>query len=234
LDKWALFLDLDGTLVDIADSPESIHIDTSIRSMIDGVRGACGGALALVSGRSLADLDKYFPGQPFAMAGQHGLEWRIDSGQIRIPNNPCPSMADIVCRLEALVARHASLSLENKGQSLALHYRRAPELASHIHQTVQRLLSGSAGELSLLRGKRVVEIRPAGINKGRAIKAFMAEPPFLDRLPVFIGDDRTDEDGFAAVNQMNGVSIKVGPGKTCARFFLRDAAAVRKWIATLL
>jgi len=126
------------------------------------------------------------------------------------------------------------LMLEDKGLSLALHYRLAPTMAASVHRIMHRLVNRLGQGLELQRGKRVVEIKPAGIDKGSAVAEYLAEPPFRGRRAVFIGDDLNDEHGFAEVNRLGGVSIKVGRGASCARFRLKDVAAVRHWLASAL
>ena len=136
--------------------------------------------------------------------------------------------------LAPLLARHPGLMLEDKGLTLALHYRLAPVMASNVHRIMHRLVSQLGHGLELQRGKRVVEIKPAGIDKGTAVAEYLAEPPFRGRRAVFIGDDLNDEHGFAEVNRLGGVSIKVGRGASCALFRLKDVASVRRWLAAAL
>lgn len=226
----AYFLDFDGTLVDIAQSPVAVRANGRLRKIIESLRASSGGAVALITGRAVADIDRIFPGIRLAVAGQHGIERRTVQGRtIRHPFSA--RRLDPARRaLAAAAARHAGLWLEDKGLSVALHYRRAPQLASYAHRlarTAARSLGASHG---VRRGKRVVEIGPAGRDKGTAIEAFMREPPFRGRVPVFLGDDVTDEFGFAAVNRLGGHSIKIGRGASAARWRLRDVAAVRSWL----
>ena len=129
--------------------------------------------------------------------------------------------------------RHPGIVIEHKGASLALHYRAVPGLASHVHQTIRSAVDGVAGTWTVEGGKRLVEVRPEGRDKGRAIADFLREPPFSGRRPVFVGDDRGDEHGFRVVERAGGIAIKVGPGRTSARCRLPDVDAVRKWIAAL-
>ena len=136
--------------------------------------------------------------------------------------------------LAPVLARHPGLLLEDKGLTLALHYRLAPRLASYAHRLMKGLASTAGSGLEVQRGKRVAEIKPAGIDKGSAVSAYLDEAPFMGRRPVFIGDDRNDEHGFAAVNRLDGISIKVGKGGSCARYRLPDVAAVRRWLAEAL
>lgn len=229
---WAYFLDVDGTLIAFADSPDAIHVDDVLLGLITRLYRACGGALALVSGRALADLDRRLDGMRIPMAGQHGLELRDAQGQVRThTDTPSAALNELKHRLSTLVASHQGLLLEDKGLALAVHYRQAPHLASYIHRQMNLWLADSGLPLQLQKGRYVLELKPAIQDKGTAIATFMQRVPFLGRLPVFIGDDVTDEHGFEMVNRLGGHSIKVGKGQTCARWRLPDVAAVRVWLA---
>ena len=227
---WAYFLDVDGTLIDLADTPDAVHVDAALRELIARLHRASGGAVALVSGRALADLQQHLGKLRLPLAGQHGLERRDAAGRVRIQAEPPAANSAIKEALAPVLARHAGLLLEDKGLTLALHYRRSPQLASYAHRLMARLAAAAGAGLEVQRGDCVAEIKPAGADKGTAIAAYLAEPPFSGRHPVFIGDDRSDEHGFAAVNKLDGISIKVGKGASCARFRLRDVAAVRHWL----
>jgi trehalose 6-phosphate phosphatase len=228
---WAYFLDVDGTLIDIADTPDAVHVDAALLELVARLRRASGGAVALVSGRALAFLEQRLGKLRVPMAGQHGLERRDAAG--RVWTNAAPPAVKLAIKeaLAPVLARHPGLLLEDKGLTLALHYRRAPQLASYAHRLMARLAADAAAGLEVQRGKRVAEIKPSGADKGSAIAAYIKEPPFRGRLPVFIGDDRNDEHGFAEVNKLDGISIKVGKGPSCARFRLANVAAVRRWLA---
>jgi len=231
---WAYFLDVDGTLVDLAATPDAILVDPALPALLGALHQASAGALALVSGRALSDLDLRLGIPALAMAGQHGLERRDAVGRLWLHTTPPQAKHVIQAALAPLLKRHGGLLLEDKGLTLALHYRQAPELASYVHQLMRRLVAQTGEGLVVQAGKCVVEIKPAGVDKGTAVGEYLSEPPFLDRRPVFIGDDRTDEQGFAAVNARGGISIGVGPGKSCARYRLADVAAVRAWLSGAL
>lgn len=227
--NWAYFLDVDGTLIEIAETPDGVLVDAQLLKLIEQLSRACGGALALVSGRSIANLEALVGGQRLPMAGLHGLERRDAEGRWSTHTSAFEAKAAIKTALFPVLERHPGLLLEDKGLSLALHYRLAPTLAAYVHRLMAR--QARLGEcLEIQRGKRVVEIKPAGIDKGSAIDAYLGEPPFCARRPVFIGDDLNDEHGFAAVNRLDGISIKVGKGASCARFRLPDVQAVRRWL----
>ena len=227
---WAYFLDVDGTLIDIADTPDAVHVDTALLELIARLQGASGGAVALVSGRALSFLDQRLGRLRLPLAGQHGLERRDAAGRVWTNAAPPAVKRAIKAALAPVLARHPRLLLEDKGLTLALHYRRAPRLASYVHRLMARLAADADAGLEVQRGKRVAEIKPCGIDKGTAIAAYLQERPFRGRRPVFIGDDRNDEHGFAEVNRLDGISIRVGKGPSCARFRLADVAAVRRWL----
>lgn len=229
---WAYFVDLDGTLLDIAPSPDEVRLDEEVRTLLAELSDFAGGAVALISGRSISDISSLISEPCLPVAGQHGLERRDASGRITTHQGESNGLALATGALEREVKKYSGLLLEQKGLSLALHYRAAPELGGHVHTVMRRLCSELGPEYVLQEGKRVVELKPAGKDKGVAVQEFMREPPFLGRTPVFLGDDATDEYAFAVVNDANGISIKVGPGKTGARFRLKNVRAVRRWLDT--
>lgn len=231
---WAYFLDVDGTLIELADTPDAVQVDAALLDLIVRLHRASGGAVALVSGRAVADLRRHLGRLRLPLAGQHGLERRDAAGKLHLQRTPPASRRAIKAALAPVLARHPGLLLEDKGLALALHYRRAPHLAAYAQRLMARLAAAAGPELELQRGKRVAELKPAGVNKGTAVTAYLAEAPFKGRRPVFIGDDLNDEHAFAEVNRRGGVSIKVGRGASCARFRLRDVAAARAWLMAAL
>lgn len=235
--KCALFLDIDGTLVDLAPTPDHVKIDPALASLLPALAARFGGAVALISGRPISDADNLFPGLCLPVAGLHGLERRSADGVLH-PHAPAPAgFGWLRGELRRIAVRHEGLLLEDKGTTLALHYRRVPALASYVHKTMRTLVAtaGASGAAWRLQpGKGIVEIKPQGRDKGAAILDFMAERPFAGRCPVFVGDDRTDEFGFAAVARIGGWAVKVGPGPTHANFRLNSVAAVRRWLVAVL
>jgi trehalose 6-phosphate phosphatase len=231
---WAYFLDVDGTLLDLAPTPDTIRVDSALPQLLTALHRASAGAVALVSGRALADLDLRLGVPNLAKAGQHGLERRDAHGHVSQHAAPGHAWQTIREALAPLLERHSGLLLEDKGLALAVHYRQAPELASHVHQLMHRLVAELGEDLIVLDGKCVVEVKPAGVDKGTAIIEYLAEAPFLGRRPVFIGDDKTDEHGFVAVNERGGISIGVGSGALNAHYRLADVQAVREWLAGAL
>lgn len=224
---WAYFLDLDGTLVDLVDAPGDVRVDGVLRTLLETLHQASGGAVALITGRSLVDVDALFPGIAFPTAGQHGLERRGADG--RVSRHPAPPGLDEARRVLS-VELDPRLELEDKGLSLALHYRRAPALGGYAGRLARAAAASAGPAYAVLPGKQIVELKPAGRDKGVAVREFLGEPPFAGRRPLFLGDDVTDEDGFATVNGAGGASIKVGAGDTVARWRLRDVRAVRAWL----
>src|SRR6185295_6776895 len=231
----ALFLDIDGTLLDLASTPDRVRVDTRITELLPELADQLCGAVALITGRALADADRLFPGLRLPVAGQHGLQRRAADGSIHLHKASMRGLERLRRELARFATRHPGLLLEDKGATLALHYRRAPELAGHVHRTLRKLLRATAvsAEWRLQPGKKILEIKPDGRDKGTAILEYMAEPPFSGRVPVFVGDDLTDEYGFVAATHLGGWAVKVGRGPTRARFRLRDVAAVRGWLSAV-
>lgn len=227
--NWAIFLDIDGTLLALAATPAGVTVDSGLKQMLGQLRTATGGALALISGRRIGDVDSLFAPLCLPTAGQHGMERRDGSGVVHRNAAPSHRFGEIKHRLAPLVTRHPGLLLEEKGLTLAIHYRQVPSLGGYLHRLLREWVN-SADELRLQPGKMVVEIIPIGSDKGNTITEFMSERPFRGRIPVFLGDDVTDEHGFSVVNTMNGHSIKVGPGRSAARWRLPDVRAVRSWL----
>jgi len=229
----ALFLDIDGTLIDLAASPELVTVHGEVAARLPELASELDGAVALITGRTIANADCLFPALSLPIAGQHGSERRAADGSIHRHRHAMPGFSQLRRELERFAARHDGVWLEDKGATLALHYRQAPRLASHVHRTLrQQLAIGAGGRAWRLQpGKGILEVGQEGRDKGTAIGEFMAEPPFRGRLPVFLGDDHSDEYGFATVTRMGGWSVKVGPGTTGASYRLADVAAVRRWLA---
>jgi trehalose 6-phosphate phosphatase len=228
--EWAYFFDIDGTLVDIAIDPRGVQLERELAGLVAALYSASGGAVALISGRGITDIDRMFPDARMPVAGQHGAERRDAAGRIFHHAIATAGLDDVRRTLVAAAARHPGLILEDKGVSLALHYRQAPRMGGYVHRLLRSAHARAGGEYSVLAGKRVVEMKPAGRDKGAAVHDFMQEEPFRGRTPVFVGDDVTDEYGFATVNHLDGFSIKVGPGRTVARWRLPTVSAVRAWL----
>lgn len=231
----ALFLDVDGTLLEIEREPGAVHVPERLCRILEDLQAATGGALALVSGRSLDQLDRLFSPLRLSAAGLHGLEHR-NLGLETVRAAPDPEVFERAHRRLATFAQaNEGVLLEDKGLTLALHYRNAPEVADAAIAVAEQAVAESAGALVLLHGKMVCELKPPGIDKGRAIAGFLDEPPFVGRRPVFAGDDVTDEAGFATINERGGVSIRIGDGRpTVAMYGHDDVAAMQTWLLELL
>ena len=227
---WALFLDIDGTLLEIAPTPQSVHPARADTTLIAALYEKTGGALALVSGRSLAMIDDLFRPLTLPAAGQHGVERRDARGRIHRPSFSPKLLKRAAEHIRAFAEGHAGLVFEDKGYSMALHYRLAPGLAGAAHAVVREAAREVGSSVEVQRGKMVAELKLAGHDKGKAIEAFMQERPFAGRLPIFLGDDLTDEHGFATVERLGGWTIKVGVGRTMARYRLPNVGAVSSWL----
>lgn len=229
---WALFLDLDGTLLDIAPTPEGVKVPRTLRSDLAHAREAVGGALALVSGRSIQGIERLLSPLWLPVAGQHGAEIRY-APEEPISISTCADL-DRARRLLAPVTSVPGVMIEDKGLSLAVHFRRAPTRAGELHGWIVDALADLGKELEVLQGRCVFDIKPRGISKATAVERFMAKPPFQGRLPVFVGDDTTDEDGFRAVTARGGFALQVGPKRSAfASSWIENPAMVRHWLKTL-
>jgi trehalose 6-phosphate phosphatase len=191
------------------------------------------GALALVSGRSIADLDRLFAPLQLCASGVHGCERRDANGRIVRPDVDTTALTIARRELQRFVDRHPGLILEDKVFGLAVHFRRVPDMSGDVMAIMRRLGHWLGPRFGLQTGKCVLELRPTGFSKGTSIAAFMREPPFVGRTPIFMGDDVTDEDGFAVVNDLGGVSIKVGDAPTLAQRRLSGVRDVRQWLRTM-
>jgi trehalose 6-phosphate phosphatase len=226
----ALFLDYDGTLVEIAPTPEEARADRELLELLGRLQERLDGALAIVTGRPVGDIDSLLHPLQLTVAALHGLAVRRGDGSA-MAAPVAPSLLDPAREaFSAFAAEHSGTRVEDKGLSVALHFRGAPSAGRAADELASMLAGAGEGALRLQRGKMVVELLPAGADKGKAIAALMVEPPFQSRRPVFVGDDVTDEAGFATVNLQGGLSLRVGDGAGAADFLLRDVSAVRGWL----
>lgn len=224
----ALFLDIDGTLIDLAPKPDLVVVPDFLPPLLLDLAQALGGALALVSGRALAEIDRLFPGLD-CVAGSHGGEWRL-GGTSRSSKVTIPELDALAAGAETL----PGILVERKPLGVALHYRDNPQLAGQVRALARRTVERADQKLRLIDGKAVVEVMPADTDKGGAIIRFMDNPVFAGRRPIYVGDDVTDECGFSAVNRLGGVSVRVGgtQGSAACRG-LSSPQAVRRWLRTL-
>jgi trehalose 6-phosphate phosphatase len=228
-----LFLDIDGTLLDFALTPDQVQVDDALRDLLRALDERCGGALALISGRSIADIDDLFDPLCLAAAGVHGCERRDAQGHLLRPSFDLTALEEFRARLRVAVRPLDGVLIEDKGCGLAAHYRLAPRMGSPLRATVLRLMPLLPPSFEMIEGDFVIEVKPVAHNKATAVEAFMQEPPFTGRIPIFIGDDVTDQDGFAAVRRHSGISIAVGDN-TGADWRLPDPAAVQHWLQSLV
>lgn len=230
----ALFVDFDGTLVEIAATPDRVDTRAGLTDLLQGIAARLNGALAVVSGRPLAELARFLSGYTGAIAGIHGLERRSTAGVIHRPK-PEPALDLIWPLVRQFAALTPGILIEDKDLAIALHYRAKPELADATRRIAEQAVVLSENRLAILPGKMVLELRPTAANKGRAVLAFLAEPEFRGRRPVFVGDDRTDEEGFAVANRLGGFSVGVGTaGGSAACYRLDGVAAVIGWLEGFL
>lgn len=228
LEGAALFLDFDGTLVELADTPDGIDVPAALGPMLDRLRRRLGGRIAIVSGRSLADLERHLPLHGIAFSGSHGLELRLADGT-RLPLSAPPGLDEVRARVEDFASHTPGLIAEEKPAGIALHFRLAPGQGARAEAFMAALARESG--LALQRGAMVVELRPDGADKGDALRAFMSEPEFVGASPVFMGDDLTDEHAFAAAASLGGAGVLVGAEReTAARYRLPSVAAVAAWL----
>jgi trehalose 6-phosphate phosphatase len=228
--EYAFFLDVDGTLLGLRARPDQVVCSPAVRTLLTDLQRAAKGAVALISGRQIATLDEIFAPLRLPTAGLHGAERRNAVGEVeRIL--PPPKALAAARRLATEVAHDLTgVLFEDKGTSLALHYRAAPAAEEPLRRQLEAFVAGTP-EFGLQHGKMVWELRPRGCDKGRAIEAFLAEPPFATRTPVFAGDDVTDEDGFRLVNERGGYSIHVGESVTVARYQVASRDEILEWLA---
>ena len=227
----AYFFDVDGTLLELRRRPEEVVADEHLRGLLTRLQGAAGGAVALVSGRSLADLDRIFDPLRLPAAGLHGADIRFPDGSRHAARGDL--MNEVRPLVAAFTASRDGIWLEDKGATLAVHFRERPELAGEVLAFLSQFQQGR--DLAVQEGKMVVELKSAAHDKGTAIKTLLAQPPFAGRRPVFIGDDLTDEHGFAEVQRSGGMAIRIGVPDvpTEARLHMPDPAYLRERLREL-
>lgn len=226
--REALFLDFDGTLTEIVARPELVYIEPALIGLIERTQRLLGGALAVISGRPLRQIDACLLPLQLPGAGQHGAELRVH-GNATPQRRVWPGVAAAAEDIRLQFGRDPALIVENKGAAVAVHYRAAPQRAEECQRFVCEV--AERHDLDVLIGKMVVEARPRGLHKGRAVETLMTRPLFRTRIPVFVGDDTTDEDGFCYVQSRGGYGIKVGAGDSAAKFRLDSVEAVHEWLA---
>lgn len=225
----ALFLDFDGTLTELAPRPEAVRVASGLVPTLSSLHTHLDGALAIVTGRPEADIDGFLAPLRLPLASEHGAQYRL--GETSVLATAPPALEPVLRAAQDLASRHPGLLAETKRASVALHYRLAPQLEALCHDTLAHAMRQVEG-VELLRGKCVFEVKPRGVHKGQALIDFMTQPPFAGRTPVFVGDDVTDEAGFAAAQTLGGWGIKVGEGATMAQHRCMTPAALRGWLSS--
>ena len=230
-DQIALFLDFDGTLVDLAPTPDSILVEDRIAPTLIRLSDALDGAIAIVTGRELADVDGHLK-LKLPAAGLHGMQYRPHA-EAQIETIERPSSLDHVMRLiRETIDFEEGLFLEDKALSFGVHYRACPDKGPMVKQALGDALTDFK-DLHVISGKMLFEVKPRHINKGHAVGRFLEEEGFKGRMPVFVGDDVTDEDGFRAAAHAGGFGVKVGAGPTSAQHRLHGVSDVVNWLNTL-
>ncbi|MFC5435901.1 trehalose-phosphatase [Rhodanobacter umsongensis] len=231
---WAVFLDVDGTLLDFADDPLSVRPGASLLALLHALHQALDGALALVSGRELADLDRMFAASHWAAAGLHGLQLRhADGGRRNFAVVPA-DQAHMREAARALAGHFEGVQMEDKQAAIALHCRRAPAQWASLHEAAAALVAQLPG-YELQPGNLVLEFKPVGMDKGHAVLELLQRAPFAGRRPVYLGDDLTDEHAFASINSRHGLSVRIGTRQpSLAEFTLPGPAAAEAWLSRVL
>lgn len=224
----ALFLDFDGTLTPIVDTPDAVVVGSTVQDALLRLQVLTNGALAIISGRALADLEQYLGDLDCAMSGSHGLELQLPGSERKTVADLGGSLGQAFARLSSFAIRHGLL-VEDKPGAVTLHYRSKPDLGEVCQSFVEEV-AGSDPGLRAMHGNMVSEVALNGINKGTALARLMAEPPFRNRLPVMAGDDVTDEDAFRAAQAQGGFGIKIGPGPTSAIHRVADIDDFLAWL----
>ena len=232
-DDWALFLDVDGTLVEMAPTPREVEVNADLPALLGRLARRLGGSLALVSGRRIADLDHLFHPFRFPAAGIHGAERRDALGRLHFSGLTSADLEPARIELRRFVARHPAVLLEDKGLGLALHFRQAPELEAAARDALERARVQLPAEAHLQPGHCVIEIKGGSSSKRAAVEQFMQEPPFAGRVPVYAGDDLTDLDALAYVQSAGGHGVFVGTEPKPGHDSLPHPAAVREWLRSL-
>jgi len=227
----ALYLDIDGTVLDLAPSPEVVHVPVWMVPLLQRLTRKLDGALAFVSGRPIAAIDQLFQPLRFPAVGVHGGEVRVPGGELLVDEQLTAELQSAEPLLREAIGRIRGVTLENKRSVIALHYRSVPERGREVLKIAELVAGGLGSQFGVLLGKCVVEIRPRHLTKGSAMRRLMESAPFRDRIPIFAGDDTTDEDAFEVVNSLGGISLRVGEqAPTAAKFRLASPDQLRGWL----
>jgi trehalose 6-phosphate phosphatase len=233
--RAALFLDVDGTLLDIAATPDGVVVPDGLAATIARLEQSLGGALAIVTGRTLADLDRLFYPLRTRAAGVHGAEMRFAPDEAAVETQAARPLPDSLWReFAAVTSAFPGVLAENKHYSVTAHYRAAPQAAAPLRMALQRLLERRAwDDFELTDALFAYELKPSGVNKGEAVRRFLQRPPFVGRRPMFVGDDESDEFGFRSVADHRGYAFAVGVARPEVDHVFADPATVRLWLERL-
>ncbi|WP_306118024.1 MULTISPECIES: trehalose-phosphatase [unclassified Roseitalea] len=229
LAETALFLDFDGTVVDIADRPDAIEISDDDKGLLERASRATGGALAMVSGRSIDDLERYIDGVPCALAGGHGVEFRFTDGQRETARFNRDNLERLRSAAEAFAQAEPRIFIEHKTAGIVLHFRQHPEMEDKARTFAEAMVLDDP-ESEVQPGKMVFEIKPKAVSKARAIERLMETPPFAGRRILFAGDDHTDELAFGALRQKGAICVKIGEEQTKAEYASPSPEAFKAWL----
>lgn len=229
-----LFLDIDGTLLEIAPAPELVVVPPELREMLSRLSDRLGGALALVSGRSIDQIDRLFAPLQLPTAGEHGAELRRGPGESVIAAPPPSMLAQIAARLTEATKGLAGVRLERKRAGVVVHFRQAPEQEGRLRGFVDAAVADHVADIQVMPGKMVLEVRERAYGKDQAVIALMQRPPFVGRRPIFLGDDVADREGFAAARRFGGCGIAVGPDHAdAADWCFASPTTARAWLNRL-
>jgi trehalose 6-phosphate phosphatase len=235
LSESAILLDIDGTLVDLAPTPREVWVAPGLAKTLNRLLKRTSGALALVSGRSLNDIDLIFAPEQFPAVGGHGAEMRLSTDSEAVASHAPPMDRELKLRLAAIAKLSPGILLEDKGYSLALHYRLAPHAEKAIYEAVSLIRADLPNApIEVLPGKCVCEIKHSGFNKATGVRELMTHEPFKGRYPIFIGDDVTDEAVFGIMPDLGGLAFSVGRRAQGVAGHFDEPRDVREWLAHLL
>jgi trehalose 6-phosphate phosphatase len=232
-DRWALFVDIDGTLLDVAATPDAVTVPSGLVQLLDSVVAGLGGAVAILTGRRIADADRLFAPLKLAASGVHGTELRSErGGPVAILAPPIPS--EVIHAMNNIASIASGILVEQKGCGVAVHYRNAPLARRALETELAAIVAASSYDLVLRQGRKVLEAVPRGFSKGTALAALASRPPFMGRRPVMVGDDVGDESAFLAAERLGGLALRVAGehfGSGTADF--DGVHSVRAWLKAL-
>ena len=229
----ALYLDVDGTILDIAPSPDTVDVPSDMVPLLRQLASTLDGAVAFVSGRPIRAIDALFEPLRFPTIGVHGGEVRTPEGQLECDQRLAAELAHVAPLLRQGITSLRGVLLEDKGCAIGLHYRAVPDRGREVLKLAELVVAELevTSDFAIRLGKCVVEICPRRLTKGTALLKMMERRPFRGRTPIYAGDDSTDEDAFDVVNRLGGISVRIGDNApSAANFRLTDPAQLRRWL----